>query len=299
METYVEEKGKDANFQALFKDRMKKDQFAASSLGHNSIEVGDPTMEVYQPQSDSSDEEFIISSLSCTKSPSICTTLSSLKFQANSKQKIDDDDQVNMFPQIPVRTGYRTIDVNIMETLVVMVSAFKVGERKCTHLPAFIANKIFGQNWSVDTKEDEDDQEEALYEDDNSIPAGPSEKKRKKISNLDFVLPSRKAIHKLVQQFSLLSLRDAATQISDARENNKVVNLLPPNHTSPPPPHKAKTTILGELITSSYRFSHFPTSRIFEDTNLFPYGNIGDSVINSVGFSFFLHLKCLGHSHNA
>ena len=43
-----------------------------------------------------------------------------------------------------------------------------------------------------------------LYEDDNSKPAGPSEKKRKKISNL----PSRKAIHKWVQQFSFLSLRD-------------------------------------------------------------------------------------------
>ena len=67
-----------------------------------------------------------------------------------------------MFPQIPVRTGYRTIDVNIMETLVVMESAFKVEERKCTQLLAFIANKIFGQNWSVDTKEDEDDQEEAF-----------------------------------------------------------------------------------------------------------------------------------------
>ena len=33
---------KDANFQALLKDRMEKDQFAASSLGHNSIEVGYP-----------------------------------------------------------------------------------------------------------------------------------------------------------------------------------------------------------------------------------------------------------------
>ena len=111
-----------------------------------------------------------------------------------------------------------------METLIVMESAFKVEERKCTQLLAFIANKIFGQNWSVDTKEDEDDQGEALYEDDKSKPAGPSEKKRKKISNLDFVLPSRNAIHKWVQQLSLLSLRDAATQISDARENNKVVN---------------------------------------------------------------------------
>ena len=49
-----------------------------------------------------------------------------------------------MFPQIPVRSGYRTIDVNIKETLVVMESAFKVEERKCTQLLAFIARKIFG-----------------------------------------------------------------------------------------------------------------------------------------------------------
>ena len=149
-------------------------------------------MEADQPQSHSSDEEFIISSFSCTKSPNICTTRSSLKFHANSKQKIDDDDQVNMFPQIPVRTGYRTIDVNIMETLGVMESTFKVHRRK----------KMYATT-GIYCKQDND----------NSKPAGPSEKKRKKINNLDFVLPSRKAIHKWVQQFSLLSLRDAATQI--------------------------------------------------------------------------------------
>ena len=127
------------------------------------------------------------------------------------------------FPQIPVRSGYRTIDVNIMEALVVMQSSFKVEERKCTQLLAFIANKILGQDWSVEADEDTDgdnQQDDPQVEDIEE----PLEKKRKKMGNLEFVLPSRKVIHKWVQQFSLLSLKDAATQITEAREQNRVVN---------------------------------------------------------------------------
>ena len=105
------------------------------------------------------------------------------------------------FPQIPVRSGYRAININIMETLVVMQSSFKVEERKCTQLLAFIANKIFGQVWSVEADEatDGDDQQDDPQGEDIEEPL---EKKMKKVGNLDFVLPSRKAIHKWVQQFS-------------------------------------------------------------------------------------------------
>ena len=48
--------------------------------------------------------------------------------------------------------------------------------------------------------------------------------KRRKVNDLEFVLPSRKAISEWVKQFSLLNLKDAADQIAEARKSNKVVN---------------------------------------------------------------------------
>ena len=133
------------------------------------------------------------------------------------------DFEETSFPQIPVQSGYRAIDVNIMEILVVMQSSSKVEERKCTQLLAFIANKIFGQDWSVEADEatDGDDQQDDPQGEDIEEPL---EKKRKKVGNLEFVVPSRKAIRRWVQQFSLLSLKDVATQITEAREQNRVVN---------------------------------------------------------------------------
>ena len=114
---------------------MEKNQHAESSINEDSLDVDDSIPELEQPQSDSSDEEFMPSTSSCTsnktKSQDIRTT----------------------------RSSSTSHYVNIMETLVVMESAFKVEERKCTQLLAFIANKIFGQNWSIDNKEDEEDME--------------------------------------------------------------------------------------------------------------------------------------------
>ena len=54
----------------------------------------------------------------------------------------------------------RTISVDIMETLVVMESVYKVEERKCIQFHTCIVNRIFGQKWSVDRGEDEEENDD-------------------------------------------------------------------------------------------------------------------------------------------
>ena len=66
----------------------------------------------------------------------------------------------NVFPQIPVRTGYRTISTNIMETLVVMESDSKIERRKCAKIFQFIGNTLFGRKWSLSTDNDEEEEDE-------------------------------------------------------------------------------------------------------------------------------------------
>ena len=49
------------------------------------------------------------------------------------------------FPQIPIRTGYKTFNMDVEEALVMMESKFKVDGRKAPELLAYIADKLFKQ----------------------------------------------------------------------------------------------------------------------------------------------------------
>ena len=60
------------------------------------------------------------------------------------------------FPKKAVRTGFKTFDMGIIETLVVMESVYKVDVRKAPSLLAFIANKSFGQEWKVGDESTDD-----------------------------------------------------------------------------------------------------------------------------------------------
>ena len=172
---------KQDTFRELTRRRTEKDEGFVTVTNNSDVVLDDPTLEC--EVNIVPDEEYLP-----------CSSRSSSR-----AAKVDLEEA--SFPQIPVRSGYRAIDINIMETLVVMQSSFKVEERKCTQLLAFIANKIFGQHRSVEADEatDGDDQQDDPQGEDIEEPL---EKKRKKVGNLDFVLPSRKAIHKWVQQFS-------------------------------------------------------------------------------------------------
>ena len=62
-----------------------------------------------------------------------------------------------------------------------MESVYKVEQRKCTELLAFIANKIFGQKWSAGTKEEEDEEEvDQVVENDECESEEPQKKRKEK-----------------------------------------------------------------------------------------------------------------------
>ena len=94
----------------------------------------------------------------------------------------------NVFLQIPVRTGYRTISTNIMETLVVMESDSKIERRKCAKIFQFIGNTLFGRKWSLSTDNDKEEEHEVgEISSEEVVGVEPLRKKRKKIGDLRFL----------------------------------------------------------------------------------------------------------------
>ena len=122
------------------------------------------------------------------------------------KQNLSEADKHSTFPEICVRTGYKTFNQDVIECLVVMEAVYKVDANKCPSLLAFIANKVFGQHWSPISPEVEDD--EAMEKTDDTTHG--KKKKRKKLGVLNHVLPSRRAIRHYVEDFSILSFKDMA-----------------------------------------------------------------------------------------
>ena len=122
------------------------------------------------------------------------------------------------FPDIPVRTGYKTFNIDIMEALVVMEAVFKVDARKARQLLAFVSNKVFKQKWTV-ADEKKSKVEDEIIDDDGS----PVKKKPRKLGNLDYQLPDRVTVSKYLSDFSLLSYTDMAESIVNAAAEDKSV----------------------------------------------------------------------------
>ena len=106
---------KQDNFRELTRRRMEKDEGFVTATDNSD---DNPTLKC-EVNIVPDDESLLCSSRSSSRAAKV-------------------DLEEASFPQIPVRSGYRTIDVNIMETLVGMQSSFKVKERKCTQLLALI-----------------------------------------------------------------------------------------------------------------------------------------------------------------
>ena len=131
-----------------------------------------------------------------------------IKLQSGSATKKEE------FPKIPVRTGYHTND--IVEALVVIKSVFKVEGRKAQHLLAYIANKIFNQNWTVPP-------EDKTCKGSETSDEVPGKKRKSAPGYLDNVVPSRRKIASSVDDFALLSFADMAESISEAAKSGQVV----------------------------------------------------------------------------
>ena len=86
----------------------------------------------------------------------------------------------------------------------------------------YIANKVFKQEWFVSATDDATD-DEYLDEDEESNATSEPSKKKKHRKSLDYILPSRRAVAKIVENASMLSFADMAEVIQTTHENGKVV----------------------------------------------------------------------------
>ena len=82
-------------------------------------------------------------------------------------------------------------------------SVYKVDARKAPNLIMYVANKVYKQKWTVgEEKKMEDEDEETNTNDEGEV------KKRRTLSYLDYKLPDRATIAKVLDDFALLSYSD-------------------------------------------------------------------------------------------
>ena len=110
-----------------------------------------------------------------------------------------------------------------MECLVVMEIIYNVDAHESPALLCYIANKLFGQQWlfkKVDISNTNDI--ETNHDSEKSSPV--MKRRRKEIGHLDFVLPTRKSIRKMVAKFSLIFRKDMAESRVNANAKGQTVS---------------------------------------------------------------------------
>ena len=130
--------------------------------------------------------------------------------------------EASKFPELPIRTGLKTFDMTIIETLVIMESKFKVDARKARELLAYIGNTIFQQKWTV-AAESKDGSVEVGVENEEMNDNNEPKKKRRKLSNLTYQLPDRSTVAAYLSDFALLSFTDMAERMVEAKEERKSI----------------------------------------------------------------------------
>lgn len=120
--------------------------------------------------------------------------------------------------QRAVRTSYKHIDIDVIEAMVSMESQFGVEQRQVAPLLSYVMNKLAGQKWEPPTEESEK-LECGDIEDD------PRLGKRKKVRDLTFVLPSRKCLHKKLEDAAMLNFQHVAETVAKTQEEGGTVTL--------------------------------------------------------------------------
>ena len=183
--SWEREARKEVHKQTLAEERQKKvlkDQEMLRNLNFSTdeslIEVEEIEGEELLIDSDS-DSEFTPSKTSA-RTPKT-TTFKSPEYVTPVTRRNRETESItesNIFPSISVRSGFKDINADVMECLVVMESVYKVDARKSPHLLAYIANKLLGQNWTCE--EDRDSDAEISTPDSDKVPeeVSPLLKKR-------------------------------------------------------------------------------------------------------------------------
>ena len=116
----------------------------------------------------------------------------------------------------PVRTSYKGVDNDIVEVMVNMESQYGVEQRQVAPLLAYVMNKLAGQIWEPPT---EDSEAQELEEKETT----PKLRKRKNMRDLTFVLPSRKFIHRKLEDAAMMNFKYVAESIEKTKAHGGTV----------------------------------------------------------------------------
>ena len=136
------------------------------------------------------------------------------------------------FPQIPIRTGRKSLNPELMLVFSHCLGTYKISENDLEGLLVDFANMVFKQNWikSTDAEFTEEDPEYLSDEElsktseyvNSNKNSEPPKKKRKVKSDLKFVFPSRETRRKYLKEAALLNLRFVADKIVHKKDNQVV-----------------------------------------------------------------------------
>lgn len=118
----------------------------------NELEEIDMDIETNELFTEIHDELFTRGKTSCKRSSVIenveCNNISTMSNYSSPTTSVSTKSNV-LYPQVPVRTGYKTFNMDVIEALTVMESVYKVDAHEASGLLAYIANKEFNRNWTA------------------------------------------------------------------------------------------------------------------------------------------------------
>ena len=127
------------------------------------------------------------------------------------------------FPDVPIRTGRRTINEKLMRCTVHCLSKYKVSRNDLSGLFVDFANMMFDQKWALSSTlhNSEYSDSEIESEDEchnvNGIPPTPNTSKtrmrQKSAKDLSHIFPSNRCIDRYLEDASYLNLKMAAELI--------------------------------------------------------------------------------------
>ena len=131
-----------------------------------------------------------------------------------------------MVPDIPVRDGYKSFNVNLLEALIQGYSDLKISINDLLEFSVLLANNVFGQSWKIGPNNEDESENKNEGEDVTENPDKPKvTKKRKKLEDLSHTMPCRKAILNWTETGAILNFKYLAEEITKASDVDSVVVL--------------------------------------------------------------------------
>ena len=100
-----------------------------------------------------------------TRSNSDYTSLPPSQQGQGRKEKLFNKSQPPVVPDIPVRDGYKSFNVNLIEALIQGYSDLKISINDLLEYSVLLANKVFGQSWKIGSNTEDESENNNVGED--------------------------------------------------------------------------------------------------------------------------------------